>query len=94
MNNQILYLIQSDFNQTEQVLCKLKQMSCADDAVVLMGDAVLYIEHPELKDIKHIYILENDAEILVNPLAQNVVKMDYSAFASLILQFEHCIRLK
>ncbi len=94
MNNQILYLIQSEFNQTEQVFSKLKQISCSDDAVVLLGDAVLFVEHPELKDIKQVYILENDAEILVNPLPQHVVKMDYSAFASLVLQFERCIRLK
>lgn len=94
MNNQTLYLIQSNFKQTESAFDKLNQIANAEDHVVLLGDAVLFCEHTLLKSFPNLYVLENDAEILPEALPDSIQKMDYSAFASLVLQFTRCIRLQ
>ncbi len=43
MSDKTLYLIQSCFSHTDQVLTQLDQIYSVDDHILLMGDAVLYV---------------------------------------------------
>ncbi|SPL69927.1 DsrH/TusB family sulfur metabolism protein [Acinetobacter stercoris] len=94
MQNQTLYLIQSNYNHTKATLDKLESIFAPSDAVLLMGDTVLFSQHPFLDHPETVYILENDAEILVGELPSHFKTINYSAFADLILQFTRCVSLK
>ncbi len=94
MSNNTLYLIQADYAATAQVLEQLAKIYSENDQVVLMGDAVLAIEHPFLRKLKEIYILENEAELLPQTEISNLKIIHYLEFAELCLGFSRCISMK
>lgn len=94
MSDSTLYLVQSTFAHTDASINSLLQLYANGDAVVLMGDAVLFIEDARLKNLTNIYVLENDAEILADTLPSSIQLMNYAEFADLVLNFTRSISLK
>lgn len=110
MNQHTLYLIQSNFANTENALNQLAQMYSPDDAVVLMGDAVLHIGSEQLNNLLNttlkikntLFILENDAELLskqilasIRDSTQHSIEIiSYAEFSELVLKYHRCISLK
>ena len=94
MSDSTLYLVQSTFAHTDASINTLLQLYANGDAVVLMGDAVLFIEDVRLKNLTNIYVLENDAEILADTLPSSIQLMNYAEFADLVLNFTRSISLK
>ena len=94
MSDSTLYLVQSTFAHTDASINSLLQLYANGDAVVLMGDAVLFIEDVRLKNLTNIYVLENDAEILADTLPSSIQLMNYAEFADLVLNFTRSISLK
>ncbi|MBD8010504.1 MULTISPECIES: DsrH/TusB family sulfur metabolism protein [Acinetobacter] len=94
MSNHTLYLIQSSYSATAQILDQLAQIYTMSDQVVLMGEAVLLLEHSFLQSLPQIYMLKNDAELLIQPLPDQVKLLNYADFAALCLQFNRCISMK
>ena len=89
-----LYLMQSPFSATEQALSKLQNLYQSGDDVVLMGDAVLYIEHPFIQQLACIFVLEQDAENIAAAYPSNLETISYARFAELCLNHSRCISLK
>lgn len=94
MSNHTLYLIQSNYAATAQTLEQLAQIYTPVDQIVLMGEAVLQLEHSFLQNLPKIYMLENDAELLTQPLSVQVKLLDFADFADLCLGFNRCISMK
>ena len=94
MSNHTLYLIQSDYAATAQILEQLAQIYTTGDQVVLMGEAVLQLEHASLQNLPKIHMLENDAVLLIQPLPDQVKLLNYADFADLCLEFNRCISMK
>ncbi len=94
MNSQTLYLIQSDYGHTDQALNQLAQILSRDDHVVLTGDAVLFADDIRMQTKQNIYVLQNDAEILVESLPSHIQSISYDQFADLVLNFSRCVSLK
>ena len=94
MSNHTLYLIQSSYSTTAQILEQLAQTYTMGDQVVLMGEAVLPLEHSFLQSLPKIHILKNDAELLVQPLPDQIKLLNYADFADLCLEFNRCISMK
>ncbi len=94
MSDSTLYLVQSTFAHTDASINSLLQLYVNGDVVVLMGDAVLFIEDARLKNLTNIYVLENDAEILAETLPSSIQLMNYAEFADLVLNFTRSISLK
>lgn len=94
MSNHTLYLIQSNYAATAQILEQLSQIYTPVDQIVLMGEAVLQLEHSFLQNLPKIYMLENDAELLTQPLPDQVKLLDFADFADLCLGFNRCISMK
>ena len=94
MSDSTLYLVQSTFAHTDASINSLLQLYANGDAVVLMGDAVLFIEDARLKNLTNIYVLENDTEILADTLPSSIQLMNYAEFADLVLNFTRSISLK
>lgn len=89
-----LYLVQSPFAATELALSKLQNLYQSGDDVVLMGDAVLYIEHPFIQQLACIFVLEQDAENIAAAYPSNLETISYARFAELCLNHSRCISLK
>ena len=94
MTNNTLYLIQSSFNASPAMLEKLKQLYITNDAVVLMGEAVLYANSVLTDGISQVYVLENEAENLAQLESAQIEVISYNQFADLALKFKRSIRLK
>lgn len=94
MTEPTLYLIQSNFASTENALKQLEQIYSPNDAIVLMGDSALHAHSDLLKNKYPIFILENDAEVLVNKTLDSIQVIDYSKFSDVVLSFKRCISLK
>jgi len=94
MNLKSLYLIQSNYLDADAILAKFEQIYAVDDAILLMGDAVLWVENAQLTAKKNIFILANDAELLTGPIPAHIQIIDYAAFADLVLAYTRCISFK
>lgn len=94
MSAQTLYLIQSSYHETDQILNQLNKIYAENDHIVLMGDAVLFINDQRLAHKQHIFILENDVEILLESIPKQVQIISYAQFADIVLNFKRIIRLK
>ncbi|MGB9190348.1 MULTISPECIES: DsrH/TusB family sulfur metabolism protein [unclassified Acinetobacter] len=93
MSNKSLYLVQSTFSATPNVLSKLQQVYSPEDTVVLMGESVLQLQHPFLQPLNKVYVLDNDAEILAGQTTENLQLISYAEFANICLNHGRCIRL-
>lgn len=93
MSNKSLYLVQSTFSATPNVLSKLQQVYSPEDTVVLMGESVLQLQHPFLQPLNKVYVLDNDAEILAGQTTKNLQLISYAEFANICLNHGRCIRL-
>lgn len=94
MSDKTLYLIQSEYRYTDQILNQLLQLYTDQDHVVLTGDSVLFVDDLRLQDKQNLYVLENDAEILVQALPAHIQSISYAQFADLVLDFRRCVSLK
>ena len=93
MSNKSLYLVQSTFSATTNVLSKLQQLYSPEDTVVMMGESVLQLQHPFLQALNKVYVLDTDAEILAGQTTENLKLISYAEFADLCLDHSRCIRL-
>lgn len=93
MSNKSLYLVQSTFSATPNVLSKLQQVYSPEDTVVMMGESVLQLQHPFLQPLDKVYVLDTDAEILAVQTTENLKLISYAEFADLCLDHSRCIRL-
>ena len=66
MSNHTLYLIQSNYANTESILTKLNSIITSDDSVVLMGDALFFSQSVNTQICSNLYLVENDAENVPN----------------------------
>ncbi|ATO20585.1 hypothetical protein BS636_13350 [Acinetobacter sp. LoGeW2-3] len=94
MSDKTLYMIQANYAATAQILEQLSQLYTENDQVILMGDAILSVEHPFIQQLQEIYILENEAELLLQPEIENLKIINYAEFAELCLSFSRCISMK
>lgn len=94
MSNYTLYLIQSNYANTETILTKLNSMITSDDSVVLMGDAVFFSQSVNTQICSNLYVLVNDAENVPNIELPAFKIISYDQFSDLILDYTRCITLK
>ena len=94
MSNHTLYLIQSNYANTESILTKLNSMITSDDSVVLMGDAVFFSQSVNTQICSNLYVLKNDAENIPNVASVDFKIISYDQFSDLILDYTRCVTLK
>ena len=95
MSNSTLYLLQSSYANTSQSITQLAQFIAAGDAIVLMGESVLFITDEQIQQLGTCYVLEQDVQILGKHAHYNHMHViNYAQFADLCLQYMRCISLK
>ena len=85
MSNHTLYLIQSNYANTESILTKLNSM---------MGDAVFFSQSVNTQICSNLYVLENGAENIPNVASVDFKIISYDQFSDLILDYTRCVTLK
>ena len=94
MKNSTLFLVQSPYNNVNKILDELAHMAKADDHIVMMGDSVLQVTDAVVDTYPNIYCLSNEQSLLQDNLKERVNILEYTQFAELVLQFQHCVSLK
>ncbi|OTG79491.1 hypothetical protein B9T33_11930 [Acinetobacter sp. ANC 5054] len=95
MSNSTLYLIQSSYANTLQCIHQLRNLVAEADAIVLMGEAVLFIADEQIQQLGTCYVLEQDVQILAKNANYNHMQViSYAEFADLCLQYNRCVTLK
>jgi sulfur transfer complex TusBCD TusB component (DsrH family) len=94
MKNSTLFLVQSPYNNVNKILDELAHMAKADDHIVMMGDSVLQVTDAVVDTYPNIYCLSNEESLLQDNLKERVNILEYTQFAELVLQFQHCVSLK
>ncbi|WP_092747066.1 hypothetical protein [Acinetobacter boissieri] len=88
MQNPTLFLIQSNYANTEKQLQRLSALLQADDAIVLMGEAILHAHR--IQTTYKVYVLDSEKQLLT---IQTPHVIDYPSFADLILQYAKVVRI-
>ncbi|RZF54716.1 hypothetical protein EXE30_05700 [Acinetobacter halotolerans] len=94
MKTNTLFLIQSPYSQLDKMWADVCQMAQADDSIVIMGDAALYIPQTILDRFSHLYCLSSEQSLLNVEIKEHVKIIEYTQFADLVLQFDRCVTLK
>ncbi|WP_277559655.1 hypothetical protein [Acinetobacter beijerinckii] len=94
MKNRTLFIIQSNYMNTDKILVELAQMAQTEDSIVVMGDALLKLTNPIVDIYSNLYCLSNEQTLLNNEFKPQFKVIEYSEFANLVLEFENCISLK
>ncbi|MBF7687249.1 hypothetical protein [Acinetobacter rathckeae] len=88
MQSSTLFLVQSSYANTEKQLQRLNALLQTDDAIVIMGEAIL---HAHLIPTTHkVYVLDSEKQLLTTDIPQVI---DYATFAALTLQHSKVIRI-
>lgn len=91
-----LFILQPDYSNAETVLKHLDDVYTESDAVLLMQDSALFLHHPSLLNIKHLYLLADDAQHfnIPTPLLDNIKIISHAEWATYLAQSEKVITLK
>ena len=96
MSTATLFLIQAPFSALATRLEQLKTLQQPEDAVVLMGDAVLALIKPDdFAEYPQLYVLETDAKQFATlSLPSFVHVLSYADWATLCLKHQRIITLQ
>ena len=94
MKNRTLFIIQSNYMNTDKILVELAQMAQTEDSIVVLGDALLKLTNTIVDIYPNLYCLSNEQTLLNNEFKPQFKVIEYSEFADLVLEFENCVSLK
>ena len=94
MNKKTLIIIQAPYSNLPKVWSELYQFALVDDPIVIMGEALLTVPDEIFNNYRSIYCLDSDVNLLNQTNHTQIKILQYSDFADLILEFNHCITLK
>lgn len=95
MSNSTLYLLQSSYANASQSITQLGQLITVGDAIVLMGESVLFIADEQIQQFGTCYVLEQDVQVLGKHAHYNHMQViNYAQFVDLCLQYTRCMSLK
>ncbi|MEB3766587.1 hypothetical protein [Acinetobacter sp. MD2] len=93
MQTKTLFLLQAEFKHAATILAQLQQIARPTDPVVLMAEAALWMDLPEI--LTHpLYLFKTEAELLGIKIPEQITVLDYAQFSDLLLQHSRCISLK
>lgn len=94
MKNRTLFIIQSNYMNTDKILVELAQMAQTEDSIVVMGDALLKLTNAIVGVYPNLYCLSNEQTLINNDFKPQFKVIEYSEFADLVLESVNCVSLK
>ncbi|AOA58674.1 hypothetical protein [Acinetobacter larvae] len=83
-----LHLLQCKYTEVDAMLLKIDQIYHNGDAIVVMGDALLCLDHTGFNNKQPIYSLNVENELCSK---HNSLSLSYAEFAQLVVHFKRCI---
>nr|WP_275903324.1 hypothetical protein [Acinetobacter beijerinckii] len=94
MKNRTLFIIQSNYMNTDKILVELAQMAQREDSIVVMGDALLKLTNAIVGVYPNLYCLSNEQTLINNKFKPQFKVIEYSEFADLVLESVNSVSLK
>ncbi|KJH63184.1 hypothetical protein [Acinetobacter calcoaceticus] len=94
MNPSTLYLVQSTYHKTPNVIDELGHLYQVGDQIIFMGDSVARLSTQIIQQFKSVSCLSIEKDLLNTDTLAQMNVLDYDQFADLVLTFNRCISLK
>lgn len=94
MNPSTLYLVQSTYHNTPNIIDELSHLYQAGDQIIFMGDSVARLSAQIIQQFKSVSSLSIEKDLLDADTLAQINVLDYDQFADLVLTFNRCISLK
>ncbi|OCY34956.1 DsrH like protein [Acinetobacter pittii] len=94
MNPSTLYLVQSTYHNTPNVIDELGHLYQVGDLIIFMGDSVARLSAQIIQQFKSVSCLSIEKDLLDADTLAQINVLDYDQFADLVLTFNRCISLK
>lgn len=94
MNPSTLYLVQSTYHNTPNIIDELGHLYQVGDQIIFMGDSVARLSAQVIQQFESISCLGIEKDLLDTDSLAQINVLDYDQFADLVLTFNRCISLK
>lgn len=94
MNPSTLYLVQSTYHNTPNVIDELGNLYQKGDQIIFMGDSVVRFSAEMIQQFESVSCLSIEKDLIDTDTLAQMNVLDYDQFADLVLTFNRCISLK
>lgn len=94
MNPSTLYLVQSTYHNTPNVIDELGNLYQKGDQIIFMGDSVARLSAEMIQQFESISCLSIEKDLIDTDTLTQINVLDYDQFADLVLTFNRCISFK
>lgn len=94
MNPSTLYLVQSTYHNTPNIIDELGHLYQVGDQIIFMGDSVARLSAQIIQQFKSVSCLSIEKDLLDTDTLAQINVLDYDQFTDLVLTFNRCISLK
>ncbi|USP41869.1 DsrH/TusB family sulfur relay protein [Acinetobacter sp. XS-4] len=94
MNPSTLYLVQSAYHNTANVIDELGNLYQEGDQIIFMGDSVARLSAEMIQPFKSVSCLSIEKDLIDTDTLAQINVLDYDQFADLVLTFNRCISFK
>ncbi|CAI3139710.1 hypothetical protein MWMV18_MWMV18_01181 [Acinetobacter calcoaceticus] len=94
MNPSTLYLVQSTYHNTPNIIDELGHLYQVGDQIIFMGESVARLSAQIIQQFKSVSCLSIEKDLLDADTLAQINVLDYDQFADLVLTFNRCISLK
>ncbi|MBJ9419429.1 DsrH like protein [Acinetobacter oleivorans] len=94
MNPSTLYLVQSTYHNTPNVIDELGNLYQKGDQIIFMGDSVVRLSPEMIQQFESVSCLSIEKDLIDTDTLTQINVLDYDQFADLVLTFNRCISFK
>jgi 2-hydroxy-3-keto-5-methylthiopentenyl-1-phosphate phosphatase len=94
MNPSTLYLVQSTYHNTPNVIDELGNLYQKGDQIIFMGDSVVRLSAEMIQQFESVSCLSIEKDLIDTDTLTQINVLDYDQFADLVLTFNRCISFK
>lgn len=94
MKPSTLYLVQSTYHNTPNVIDELDNLYQEGDQIIFMGDSVARLSAETIQQFGSVSCLSIEKDLIDTDTLTQINVLEYDQFADLVLTFNRCISFK
>lgn len=94
MNPSTLYLVQSTYHNTPNVIDELGNLYQKGDQIIFMGDSIARLSAEMIQQFENVSCLSIEKDLIDTDTLTQINVLEYDQFADLVLTFNRCISFK
>lgn len=94
MNPSTLYLVQSTYHNTPNVIDELGNLYQKGDQIIFMGDSIAQLSAEMIQQFENVSCLSIEKDLIDTDTLTQINVLEYDQFADLVLTFNRCISFK